>query len=262
SRIKYCDDAHWWRWDLKAELTYQEGKKLVLEGYKATADGVLWAAKKIVGGTEYLAAQGAIPVAQGLVDTAGRTGDEAFKGAQATLHETDIATAGALNLAENTLKTVQTGGDALIRGAESALNTFVTAQKDLLYAAQHAVDNLIHSTEWLAYQTASAALDAAKHGTHVLDVAEKGLEVAKKVTDGTITITEDVVSQVLGAFDITKIVLDADLEVFSGGGDGQFDVAIAGKILSNDFDLNVKLDIRDTAKFIKDIFDKLLEKLH
>ncbi|KAG9096176.1 hypothetical protein FRC06_008959, partial [Ceratobasidium sp. 370] len=187
SRIRYCDDAHWWRWDLKAELTYQESKKLVLEGYKATADGVLWAAKQVLGGTEYLAVQGAIPTAQALVDAAGRTGDQAFKGAQAILRETDRATAGVLNDAESTLKTVQNDGDALIRGAESALNTFVTAQKDLLYAAQHAVDNLIHSSEWLAYQTASGALDAAKHATHALDVAKKALEAAKNVTDGTIT---------------------------------------------------------------------------
>ncbi|KAG9099671.1 hypothetical protein FRC07_010504, partial [Ceratobasidium sp. 392] len=191
SRIRYCEDASGWRLDLKAELGYQEGKKLVLEGYKATADGVLWTAKKIVGGTEYLGAKGAIPIAQGLVDKAGRTGDAGFKAAQATLQETDTATAGIINAAESTLKTVQTDGDALIRGAESALNTFVSSQKDLLYAAQHAVDDLIHSSEWLVYQTASAALDTAQHATHALDVAKEALKVAGKVTDGTITITEE-----------------------------------------------------------------------
>ncbi|KAG9105527.1 hypothetical protein FRC07_009212, partial [Ceratobasidium sp. 392] len=77
------------------------------------------------------------------------------------------------------------------------------------------------------------------------------------VTDGTITITEEVVSKTLGAFDITEIVLDADLEIFSkNDGDGRFDVAVAGKLVGNDFNLKLKLDIKDTVKFIKDTFDE------
>ncbi|KAG9115176.1 hypothetical protein FRC07_007558, partial [Ceratobasidium sp. 392] len=77
------------------------------------------------------------------------------------------------------------------------------------------------------------------------------------VTDGTITITEEVVSKALGAFDITEIVLDADLETFSKKDrDGRFDVAVTGKLVGNDFNLKLKLDIKDTVKFIKDTFDE------
>ncbi|KAG8734262.1 hypothetical protein FRC10_011809 [Ceratobasidium sp. 414] len=238
NRIRYCDDAHWWCWDLKAELTYQEGKKLVLEGYKATADGVLWAAKQVVGGVEYGAAERAIPTGQALVADAGRIGDVTFRGAQAALQETDRATARVLNAAEGTLGTVQTGGDVFARGAESALNAF------------------------LAYQTASGDLDAAKHATHALDVAKKGSEIAKDITDGAITVVEEIVSEALQAFDITEIILDADLQAFSGGNnDARFDVAIAGKFLGKGFDLKLKLDIKNTVQFIKDIFDELVASI-
>ncbi|KAG8785050.1 hypothetical protein FRC12_018030 [Ceratobasidium sp. 428] len=261
NRINYCEDASWWHFDLKAEIVYQEGKKVALEGYKLTADGVLTVARDIVAGTEYLGAKAAIPAAEAVVAAAGHTGDGAFNAAQATLHGVDEATARVLDVAQSTLKEIQKGGDALIKGAESALSVFIAAQKDLLYAAQHAIDDLIHSAEWLAYQTASAALDVAHHATHALDVAEVALKVAKTVTDGTITVADDVITKVLEAFDITEIVLKADLGALSGGGDDQFDVAIKGKILGKDFNLNVKLDIKDTVKFIKDIFDELMKEL-
>ncbi|KAG8699852.1 hypothetical protein FRC09_006332 [Ceratobasidium sp. 395] len=261
SRINYCEDASWWHFGLKAEIVYQEAKKVALEGYKLTADGVLTVAKDIVAGTEYLGAKAAIPAAEAVVAAAGHTGDGAFNAAQATLHGVDEATARVLDVAQSTLKEIQKGGDALIRGAESALSVFIAAQKDLLYAAQHAIDDLIHSAEWLAYQTASAALDVAHHATHALDVAEVALKVAKTVTDGTITVADDVITKVLEAFDITEIVLDADLGAISGGGDDRFDVAIKGKILGKDFNPTVKLDIKDTVKFIKDIFDELMKEL-
>ena len=49
---------------MKAELVWLGPKLLALEGTKATADGILWLARKVVEGTAYLEAKAAIPAAK------------------------------------------------------------------------------------------------------------------------------------------------------------------------------------------------------
>ncbi|KAG8775918.1 hypothetical protein FRC12_001190 [Ceratobasidium sp. 428] len=260
-RIHYCENSPWYRFDLKAELVYQGPKLLVLEGYKYTADSILDLAEDVVKGVDYLDAKAAIPAAEVLVKVAGTTGDAAFRFAQATVQETDRLTAGAVRLAEAALESVQKTGDALIRKEESALQWFVDSQKDLLYAAQHAVDELVYSAEWLAYQTASGALSVASHATHTLDIAKKALEAARKAVDGTITITEEAVVAALSALDITKIELGATLDTFQGGQGSHFEAAVEGEIVGRTFSLNMSLNMRDTAQFIDDVFHELIKLL-
>ncbi|KAG9119488.1 hypothetical protein FRC07_005468 [Ceratobasidium sp. 392] len=261
-RIRYCENAHWYRFDLKAELVYLGPKVLVLEGYKATADGILTLAEDVVKGADYFDAKAAIPAAEALVKSAGDTGDLAFRAAQATLREVDRGSAAILNGAKDVLVTVQKDGDALLRAAEAALQGFITAQKDLLYVAQHAVDGLIHSAEWLAYQTASGALDVAGHATHALDVAKLALEAAKKVVDGTITVTEDVIIAALSAFDITRVELGTTLDLFLGDSGGvHFEVEVDVEILHKPYTLSLKLDMENPVKLIEDVFHEVIKKL-
>ncbi|QRV90278.1 hypothetical protein RhiJN_18296 [Ceratobasidium sp. AG-Ba] len=277
-RIRYCENAHWYRFEcvfsinsivvsliipsLKAELAYLGPKLLVLEGYKATADGILTLAEDVVKGVDYINAKAAIPAAEALVESVGHAGDLAFRAAQATLREVDRDTAAILNGANDVLKTVQKGGDGLLRAAEAALEGFITVQKDLLYAAQHAVEGLIHSAEWLAYQTASGALDLAGHATHALDVAKLALETAKKVADGTITVTEDVIVAALSAFDVTRIELGTRLDIFLGGSGGfHFEVDVDVEIVGQKHSFSLHLDMENPVKLIDDLFQEVIKKL-
>ncbi|KAG8735240.1 hypothetical protein FRC10_010828 [Ceratobasidium sp. 414] len=253
-RIGYCEHSPWYRFDLKAELIYLGPKLLVLEGYKATADGVLTLAEDIVKGVEYLEAKGAIPAAEGVVAAAGEAGKLALEGVQATLKEVDRDTAALLTEAENVLETVRTDGDALLRAAEEALEKLINIEKDILNAAKQLVDDLVNSVEWLAYQAATGALNLASHATHGLDVAKKALEVAKNVVDGTITVTEEAVTAALGALNITKIELGATLDTFLGGQGSHFEVSVEGEIVGKPFSLSLKLDMKDTAQLVHDIF--------
>ncbi|CCO30909.1 hypothetical protein BN14_04942 [Rhizoctonia solani AG-1 IB] len=256
-RISYCENAHWYRFDLKAELAYLGPKLLVLRGYKATADGILDLAEKVVEGADYINTKAAIPAAEELVKTAGNAGDLAFRAAQSTLHEVDRDTGALLDQAESLLKSVQKEGDALLRAAEYALQKFVESQKSLLDAAQRAIDNLVHSAEWLAYQAASGVLDLASHATHALDIAKKALDAAKQVVDGTIKISEATIEGILKAFDITRIELIATLDSFlNKNGGAHFVVEVDVLVLGNKETLRLELDMGNTAQFINDIFHK------
>ncbi|KAI0643226.1 hypothetical protein C8Q79DRAFT_915601 [Trametes meyenii] len=253
SRIHYCEDSPWYRFDLKAELVWQGTKLLALEGSKATADGVLWLAEKVVEGTAYLEAKAAIPAAKKVVEDVGEAGDLAFKGAQATLREVNTLTAAAIRDATHVLETVRKDGDALIRSAEFALQKFVNGNKALLTAAQHAVDGLIHSAEWIAYQAATSGLDLAKHATHALDIAKGALEAARKVADGAIVVTEEVVEAAMSTLNITRIELGTTLDVLLGSGGYHFEADVSGTIIEGPFALHLKLDMKNTAQLILDI---------
>ncbi|KAG8735238.1 hypothetical protein FRC10_010826 [Ceratobasidium sp. 414] len=233
SRIRYCENSHWYQFDLKAELVYLEPKLGVLEEYKAAADGVLTLVEHIVKEGDYLDAKAAIPAAEALVDQ---------------------ATAALLTTANSVLESVRKGGDSLLRVAEYALSAFVEAQKDLLYAAQHAVDGLVHSAEWLAYQTANGALSLAGHATHALDIAKGALEVAKGVTEGGITLTEPAINAAISAFNITKVELWAELDMFLSGHGSHFKVSVEGEIMGKDFKLSLELDMENPTHLILDIF--------
>ncbi|KAG9075547.1 hypothetical protein FS749_012774 [Ceratobasidium sp. UAMH 11750] len=260
-RIRYCENSPWYRFDLKAELVYLGSKILVLEGYKATADGVLTLAEDIVKGVEYLDAKAAIPAAEGLVEEVGKAGKLVLEEKQAFLRGVDDATAALVTEAERIWESIQKEGDALVRAAEDALETFIKTEKDVLGAARRLVDDLIHSAEWLAYQAASGALNIASHATHGLDVAKKALKVAKQVVDGTITVTEEAVTAALSALNITKIELGATLDTFLGGQGSHFEVSVEGEIVGKPFSLNLKLDMKDPAQLVHDIFHELTGRL-
>ncbi|KAI0761189.1 hypothetical protein BD413DRAFT_617238 [Trametes elegans] len=254
SRIRYCEDAPWYRFDLKGELVWLGPKLLVLEGSKATADGVLWVAEQVIKGAAFLEAKAAIPAAKELVEKAGEAGDLAFKTAEATLREVDSATGTLVDKAKDAIELVRKDGDALIRGAEYDLQKFIDAQRTVLEAALHAVDDLIHSAEWLAYQLASSALDIAKHATHALDVAKAALKAAKAIANGAINITEESIKAALGALNITRIELAATLAAFVAHGGQVFEAEVAGELVGQAFTLQLKLDMRKPTKLINDIF--------
>ncbi|KAG9094207.1 hypothetical protein FRC06_011056, partial [Ceratobasidium sp. 370] len=258
-RISFCESSPWYRFDLKAELIYLGPKLLVLEGYKATADGVLTLAEDIVKGVEYLEAKAAIPAAEAVVAAAGEAGKLALAGAHATLQEVDRDTATLLTEAESVLESIRNDGDALLRAAEDALEKFIYTEKDVLDAAKRLVDDLVNSAEWLAYQAAAGALNLASHATHGLDVAKKALEVARKVVDGTITVTEEAVTAALGALNITKVELGATLDTFLGGQGSHFEVSVEGEVVGKPFSLSLKLDMKDPAQLVHDIFHDLRE---
>ena len=124
------------------------------------------------------------------------------------------------------------------------------------------MDNLIHSAEWIAYQTASGALDVAYHATQALDVAKKALETAKQVADGAIKIAETTIEAALGALDIYKVELAATLDMFLGGNangnhDGaHFQVEITGQVSGTPFILELQLNMSNTVQLINDLFHK------
>jgi len=233
-----------------------------LEASKAVADGVLDACEGVVEGVQYATVKGLIPLAEDALDAAKKAGNAAFSAAQNTLKGVDAVTSEALNLAQQTLSAVQKGGDAAWKGAESALDAFVKAQKVVLDAAQKAIDDLVKSAEWLAYQSASMALDVAKHATKSLDVVKGALDLMEKGDETMINLSEDIINGVLTAIDIQKVELDGTLGGLLGKSGKHFTASVEGKLLGKPFKFdNVELDLKSTEKFIKNIFDELVKKL-
>lgn len=218
---------------------------------KGVADGVLEACKAILNGTEYITVRDAIPALEGVLEGARRTGDAGFKAAQLAVHEVDVATQALVNTAVNALRVVQNGGDLLWRQAEKALAGFVEAGKDILAGAQKILDDLEKAAEWVAYQTATAALSIARASTHALDIATKSLQIAEHGIDGAIYITEEMVKAITSALDITRVTLTGSYNAITVG--AQFDALILVTIAGNPREVRIKFHIGSVSDFIHDL---------
>lgn len=219
------------------------------------ADGVLDACEGVIEGAQYFTLKGAIPLAEDALEAARKTGDAAFNAANDTLKGVDKVTGAALDLAEKTLEGVQNGGDTVFKGAEAALGEFINVQKPVMEAAQKAIDALVKSAEWLAYQTASGALDVAKHATKALDVAKKALDLVEKGEEGVLEITKETIDGVLSVLDIQKVELGGTLRGLLGESGKHFTVSVEGVLAGGPFKFdNIDLNLADIADFIHNIF--------
>ena len=208
-------------------------------------------------GADYITTKGLIPLAEDALAAAQKAGDAAFATAQGALEAADKVTGEALTLVQKTLDEVKKGGDSVFRAAESAMNDFIEVQKAVLDAAQKAIDDLVKSVEWLAYQTASGALDVAKHATVAIDMAEKALSAVQSDVDAVSKISEDVIDNLTSTFDIDKIELDGTLTGLLGQSGQHFTASIEGTVagVSSTFD-NVNLNLNSVGDFIHDIFEE------
>ncbi|KAF8663989.1 hypothetical protein AX16_000840 [Volvariella volvacea WC 439] len=253
--IKDYEHAHWYEFWKKAAIPGLYVGLGSVEASKAIADGVLDACKAVLEGADYIAVKGAVTEALQAVK---ESGDGLLNAAKETLEAVDEATQAVIDAAEQGLEDVRIAGKEAVRLAEKALDDFKEASIEALQAARDAIDALVQAAEWLAYQTAMAALDAAKHGTAALDVAIAALEAAKATTDGILDIAEDFFKALAEAFNITKIEITADLAAFAGN--SSFNATVQGTIMGEAFEVGLALDLTDTSKFIHGLYSHVVKK--
>ncbi|ESK84263.1 chromosome segregation atpases-like protein, partial [Moniliophthora roreri MCA 2997] len=251
--IHSYEKAHWYEFWKKAAIPGLYTALGAVEASKVAADGVLDACKAVLQGTDYIAKNAAVTLAEGALETVKTTGDDVFVAAQETLKEVDKATGEILSAAEQALEDTRFAGDRAIYASQHAIDAFRQASTATLRAAQDAVDGLVSCAEWLAYQAATGALDAAKHGGSAeLGIANTALEAAKKGGDGVLDILEDFFAALDSVFNIVGIEVTTDLSVLAR--DFSFAAVVNGIIIGEHFTLQLTLDLRDVSTFIKGIY--------
>ncbi|KAL0955635.1 hypothetical protein HGRIS_001868 [Hohenbuehelia grisea] len=256
--IRECEDASGWEFWKKGAIPGLYIELGSVHALKAIADGVLKACNGVLEAAEYTASKGLITAAELALADVQKVGDEGLTAAKAAVVQFDSDTRHVMDVANKALEVIQHGGDDAWHAAEKALDAFVAAQKPILAAAQKAVDDLLKSAEWLAYQSATAALTLAKHVTHGMEVAKKALDVVEKAEEGVLNLAEELVTGGLGAFDIKKIELKGTLKALLGTSNKHFTATIDTSILGQPATFVIDLDMGNTSTFIHELFKQVL----
>lgn len=230
----------------------------VLMGSKEAADGVLRGAQGVLASAEFLAAQAALNVAKQALESAQRSGSFAVSRARASVAAADAASKGVLIAANESLLAVQTGTQYVaFEGAKQALEGYKQANSAAFKAATDAINDLMKSAEYLAYQSAEGVLSAASAATATLDAAEAALDVARETVGGALSLSNWVFSHLTEAFDIQGIILSGTLKGLIGE-DGKVSkpltARVKGLVAGQSFELLFEFDPRRPAGLITSVF--------
>ncbi|TBU56241.1 hypothetical protein BD310DRAFT_931958 [Dichomitus squalens] len=265
STIHDYERAPWYEFWKKAAIAGLYVAVGALEASKAIADGVLQAAEAVLKSVDFVAKETAFKAAQAALDAARETGKTAIDVAKTAVDVADKTSQAALDAANETLEITKQGVEwGVLQGAKEALQAYKVANDAAFRAATQALVDLVKCAEYLAYQAAKIALDAARAATVTLDAARAALDLAQRVGEEALEIGQWVADHALEAFDIRVVHLSGSLRGMVGAGGSMakpFTARIEGVVVGQPFTLDGEFDLRKTADFITFIFENLWDKI-
>ncbi|KDQ13580.1 hypothetical protein BOTBODRAFT_33588 [Botryobasidium botryosum FD-172 SS1] len=242
--IQSCENAHWYDVLAKAAILGLCVEKAGVVAAKATADGVLAAAKAVLQAGDFLACKGAMAAASTALDVAQVACDEAIKVATAALEATITLEKGLVATETAALEEVKTLGEGAIKVASAALEDYKKASVAILKVTQDVIGGLTSCAAWLAYEAAKTALEAAKAaGSGALLLAHAAIDVGEAAQQAALKLKDWAVS-FFSLVTITDITLP--LELGEGVGEFVFNADIKGEMF----------DTENAKHFIVAVFDK------
>ncbi|KDQ13587.1 hypothetical protein BOTBODRAFT_175576 [Botryobasidium botryosum FD-172 SS1] len=259
--IQSCENAHWYDVPAKAAIPGLYIEKAAVVAAKAIADGVLTAAKAVLQAGDFLACKGAMAAASTALDVAQVACDEAIKVATAALEATITLEKGLVQVETAALEEVKTLGEGAIKVASAALEDYKKASVAILKVTQDAIDGLTNCAEWLAYEAAKTALEAAKAaGSGALLLAHAAIDVGEAAQQAALKLKDWAASFFFSLVTITDITLS--LELGGGVGGFVFNADIKGEMGGHFFHLQgIEFDTEKAKHFIVAVFDKLVAEV-
>ncbi|KAK4161616.1 hypothetical protein QBC43DRAFT_302785 [Cladorrhinum sp. PSN259] len=259
--IDRLEDASCWDLPAKAELAEKYVERAALWGAKEIADDILLAAGRVLEAGDFLACKGAMEAAGLALDEAKKLADTAIKYAEATLAEVDKATGWIVDQEQKVLDHVSDLEAMGINAAKKLVEQGGAVAAAIIEKSEKTLNELKTGAEWVKYQTASAALAAAKAAASVaMLAAEAGITAYDAAYRVGLRTWQFVLSCFTSFVNITDVALTAELGKVVGG--AAFKAEIKGTVGSNNTPFgpfHVEFDTRDTIKFIRAIFDKIVD---
>lgn len=202
--------------------------------------------------------KGVAEAARGTLRTVKEASASAIDGAKAAVKEADRTSEFAVEQAANLVAEVQRGPfKRAWTAAEAALLAYLDAERDVLAAAQAALDGLSKCAEWAKYKLTLAALEVAKAATDGVLLAEAALKVARDGVHVLADIVEWTSRNLLALIDISRVRLSGSLhDLASHGGAIGFDALVDGTVAGQNFTMSSTLNIADPIGFMMGIFEK------
>lgn len=235
-----------------------EGRLLLAKCAKEGADKALEAAKAVVRGVGYVAAETELNAAKAALKLAQDAAPAGISVAEGAVELADKMSAASVSAAEGTVKVTEKGSEFVaLQGAQAALSAFKTANDDLFKMATEAINSLTSSAEYIAFHTAQGALSIAKAATSSLDGLQHALGAAQSGEELALNIGKYIADRATALVDIQKIELSGSLRGMMGSkGDvaKPFTAHVEYVLAGHASTYNGHLDLRDSAAFVTEIF--------
>lgn len=217
----------------------------------ATAKGALYAAQAVVHSAGYVAAQGAIAAAQASLTAANATAATAISASQGTLTAAQAAQAASVSAAESALNTAKTSCQELhvFDAAKATLSAFLQGEQAALTAADNLLQELSKCAEKVAFDAASAVLDAAKSATKELDAAKSVVQDVKHAADEFVGFGQWALKRTGNLFNVTKVEISGSLN--DAANKRPFMAHIVGMFADAPIDVKVEFTPGQAEAFVK-----------
>lgn len=174
---------------------------------------MLNAAKGVIRGPGYAAAQASVEAYKKGVETARTTADDTLRAANGTLAETQHAQDALVAQVQSALTLARSSSaeKRVADAAKGALRDFQRAEAKVLAGLQAAVNALAQSAEAVAFGAANVGLKVAMANTKDVDVAKAAVEVAKESGDAVMDAGDWVVDHAVNILNLRTVTLSGDL---------------------------------------------------
>jgi hypothetical protein len=245
-------------------FTAAKTKLASLQAGLATATGVLNAAKAIVKGPGYAAAQASIDAYTQGVNDAKRNAEASINLANMTLQSTITTQNALVTQAEAALKNVQTSSNELhtLQLAQATLSNFQDAEAKTIAGLQNAVNGLARSSEAITFNAANAGLAVAKTNTNDVAVARSALQYADTATEAVLDVGQWVTNHEGNILNIRSVDVTGDLRGLCAQG-SVLKAHIVGTFAEQNVDFNCDFIPKSGGgeEFVKRVFKILLDDM-
>lgn len=236
-----------------------------LEASWGVATGVLYTCKGVVEGVRYGGKYAAFETARGVLKAVEKGGEYlAFESAKGVLEGVRYGGKyAALESARGVLEGVKIGSEYTVwQAALKTLEGVRTAGLQSISAAQSLVDNVGRSAVYIGLETAKAALAAVETGTEAVafGAAQAALEAARYSAEGTLKLSEYIMSHAGDLIDIRHADMSASLKNIQQG--KLFDANLQMTLLGIECELHLDMNLAKTGEFIEELFVQVFEKIN
>jgi hypothetical protein len=264
---RQIDDEPWYNCPpLVAEkaglVAAQVGATVALQ----TVRGIFYAAEGVVHGTGFVAAEGAIGLAQTALDGVREVKTEVLDTAKDGLNEVRDMQNAVIQRAIDALHAAEHASDQLhvFDFARDALKAGESVAQSMINGAQDAVDGLARCGEFIAFDAAEAALKFAQANTSELNLARHAVEVAEGAVNMGLDVAQWAVDHAGKFFNITKVEFSGSVRslVHAEEGGPPLTATVEGTVLGHEINVHIvwKPDF-DLVRFIKELFQMLWDKI-
>lgn len=236
---------------------------LVLKAALGAAWLILEGARFIVEGVAYNIALQAVSLGEGALEVARAFWAGLIAAAQLALDSVVAVHAAGIEIAKGAVIVAEKVALGIKQAAAATKDALLAMQQGILQALRAVVKAVAEGIDFIAFQTALAALDFAQKNTTWVDLAKGALDAAEAVAQAVLTAAKWLAERLCDTLNIELVELTGSLKTITEG--NPFKIRVKGVVLGERFNFSATWSPKDILGFIvglcKELWDKFMENV-